>query len=777
MNGATEATLAELVRIAEQQNVNLERLNSLLSRGAGSGGGGGGGAVGGLLSSIPLLSTGFDILKGAASLVGSAFEMVGSIIGKLVSGITDTIGNLFKFSLMAMEGTAKLSDLYMAFKDLPFGLGLIAQGFSHLLKILEKAVVEFQSMANAGATFTGSLTDLRVKAAMVGMTLQEFSKTVQSNSELFANFGGTVQSGVNKFTTAMGAFRPGGQFASTINSLGLTTADAAEYMVTMMKVQQGLTKSGQVDSASLSKMTKDYIVELDGLAKLTGIHRDQLNESVKRAADDQVWMTFIDSLDPKERAAKMEALAIAEATMGKEYADTVVKAQLRGIDAPLNAAAEKMAVASNGASVQIGAALRRISESGMSAAEKSRAMIAEFAKVGIATSQFTKGLGKEMQAVAGEMIPQGVLKFGRALGAAGNDVDAYQAKMRAEQEALKNSPAGALIAAQEKIKAFGADLTIMMSRLAEMVLPTLIVWGNKVIDWMSGLASNYGPKLIEWINTAVELFQKYVMPKLVKIGDWIAETWDKLVVAGQKGPKEFFEVLKERFFNGMNNVWDDLKRLWKAVEPTFLKIWNEDLKPAMLNAFNSVADWLIAGMRKNSRIARFLFNETDSEVADREKAELADLRKNRKNLEAQSIAPAGFDELGFGAIAQVQAEESLARLKALEKKYGYVDEARPQRYGARASGGLVNPGTYLVGERGPELVSVGSDGNVITNENLQQLLAKMANNQDNKNLVTLMEALNNNMKQLNGYARETAEYTRRTVGEIAGLSPNLLPQI
>jgi hypothetical protein len=166
-------------------------------------------------------------------------------------------------------------------------------------------------------------------------------------------------------------------------------------------------------------------------------------------------MTFIDSLNPKERAAKMQALAMAEATMGKEYADTVVKAQLRGVDAPLNAAAEKIAVASGGASVRIGAALRRISESGMSAAEKSQAMIAEFAKVGIATNKFTAGLGKEMQAVAGEMIPQGVLKFGRALGAAGNDVGAYQAKMRAEQEALKNSPAGALIAAQERIKAFG----------------------------------------------------------------------------------------------------------------------------------------------------------------------------------------------------------------------------------------------------------------------------------------------------------------------------------
>jgi hypothetical protein len=773
MNGATEATLAELVRIAEQQNVNLERLNSLLSRGGGSGGGGGGGVgLGSLVSNIPLLGAGFDMLKGAASLVGSAFEMVGSIIGKLVSGITDTIGNLFKFSLMAMEGTAKLSDLYTAFKDLPFGLGLIAQGFSFLLKILEKAVVEFQAMANAGATFSGGMTELRIKAASVNMTLQEFSKMVQSNSDLFANFGGTVQSGVNKFTSAMAPFRPGGQFASSINSLGMTTADAAEYMLTMMKTQQGMTKNGQIDSASLSKMTKNYIQELDGLSRLTGVHRDQLNESVKKAADDQVWMTFLDSLNPNERKAKMDELAMAEATMGRDFAENVTKYQLRGIAAPMNKTAEQMAVASGGLSVSLMAATKRINESSMSDADKRKAIMAEYAKVAIGTSDFVKKLPSQLQAVYSADLPQGVLKFGRALGAVGNDVAAYQAKMAKEQQDAKDSPAGQLLAAQEKIKDFGNTLTIMMSRLAEMLLPTLIAWGNKVIDWMSGLATKYGPKLTEWINTAVALFQEYVVPKLVKIGTWISDTWDQLVAAGKKGPKEFFEVIKERFMSGVNNIWDDLKKLWNLVKPVFLEIWYKDIKPVLKKAFEDIGDYIIQILREKVWGAKMFLDPSRAE----EKEELKELRKNKGKT--NEIADAGRPELWnlVGIKRYNDALDEQLRLQTLELKYrNDPDVATPR--GRRASGGSVSPGTYLVGERGPELASMGSDGSIITNENLQQLLARMANNQDNKNLVTLMEALNNNMKQLNGYARETAEYTRRTVGEIAGLSPNLLPQI
>jgi hypothetical protein len=377
-----------------------------------------------------------------------------------------------------------------------------------------------------------------------------------------------------------------------------------------------------------------------------------------------------------------------------------------------------------------------------------------------------------MQAVAGEMIPQGVLKFGRALGAAGNDVDAYQAKMRAEQEALKNSPAGALIAAQERIKAFGADLTIMMSRLAEMLLPTLIHWGDKVLNWMSRMASEYGPKLIDWINQAVDIFQKYVVPKLEKIATWFGETWDSLVSA--KTPKEFFERLGERFKDGMNNIWDDLKKLWKAVEPTFLEIWNKDVKPVIVKLWTEILNYMKDGIKT------MLFGP---------KQEMGEgatnyTRQDDVNQKAMNWWQTGIvkyqeaNEYLLGLISK-DAAERVKNQRVIDQKQYLEEQGQLRRpiSGGRASGGSVSPGTYLVGERGPELASMGSDGSIITNENLQQLLARMANNQDNKNLVTLMEALNNNMKQLNGYARETAEYTRRTVGEIAGLSPNLLPQI
>lgn len=776
MNGATEATLAELVRIAERQNINLERLNSLLSRGGGSGGGSSGGGVSGLLSSIPLLSTGFDLLKGAASMVGSAFEMVGSIIGKLVSGITDTIGNLVKFSLMAMEGTAKLSDLYKAFEDLPFGLGSIAQGFSFLLKTLEKAVGEFTAMANAGATFTGSLTDLRVRAAMVNMTLQEFSKTVQTNSELFAFFGGTVQSGINRFTMAMSAFRPGGQFASTINSLGLTTADASEYMLTMMKIQQGLTQNGKIDSASLSKMTKDYIVQLDGLSKITGIHRDQLNEEAKKIADDQIWMNFLDSIpDEGKRAAMADAALKAMAQGGKNYGD-VVKDQLMGGMGIANEAMVKVSLATGGQSVRSAEAIRKIIETIKDPAERSRLLGIEMSKSAIAAEKFSTKLNESgLSNTARDLVDQPLVKFGRSIKAAGGSYEALIALQIKEQDALKNSPAGQLLAAQEKIKEYGNSLSIMMSRLAELLMPTLISWGNKVIDWMGGIANKYGPKLTEWIVIAVDMFDKYVLPKLRKIGDWISETWDQLAATRDKGPTEFFKVLKARFFDGVNNIWEDLQKLWKMIEPTFLKIWNNDIKPVLKKAFEDVGNYIIDILREKVWGAKLFLDPTKNEISAEEKAELRELRKNKNSN--KEIMGAGRPEIWnlVGIKRYNDAIDDLNRMISLEKKYrNDPDAANPT---PRALGGSVKSGTYLVGERGPELASVGSDGSIITNENLQQLLNRMANNQDNKNLVTLMEALNNNMKQLNGYAKDTAEYTRRTVSEISGLSPNMLPNI
>ena len=62
---------------------------------------------------------------------------VGAVLGDLAAGIFKTIGNLTAFATELMDGTGKLSGLFGALKDLPFGLGVIAGLFQAIVKLNE----------------------------------------------------------------------------------------------------------------------------------------------------------------------------------------------------------------------------------------------------------------------------------------------------------------------------------------------------------------------------------------------------------------------------------------------------------------------------------------------------------------------------------------------------------------------------------------------------------------------------------------------------------------
>jgi hypothetical protein len=109
--------------------------------------------------------------------------------------------------------------------------------------------------------------------------------------------------------------------------------------------------------------------------------------------------------------------------------------------------------------------------------------------------------------------------------------------------------------------------------------------------------------------------------------------------------------------------------------------------------------------------------------------------------------------------------------------FGYRGRHASGKVGGRADGGLVNPGTYLVGERGPELLSVGASGNVITNENLQKLLNRLAGDSDNNYIASALEELNKTMSRIENHSASTADYSRRTVGAIAQIGGDIMPAI
>ena len=289
MNGATEATLQDLLRAAEARNVTLEKILAALTSGAG-GGGGGGGAAGGLAgiaksagpASAALSALG-TVVGGVGSLIGSVLGVMGNILGKVVTGLTDTARHLKDLAIQAAEGTVRMSELFNAFRDLPFFLGNLASLFSGIIGYYERQLDVYVKLTQSGASFSGSLDIMRAAAAKSNLTLSEFSSVVSANSEVFAMMGDTVQGGITRFADAQSKLMgPGSKYYESIIGLGVTNEQAAKYMTSTIIAQGYMNNKQKLTTEQLAAQTYSYIVQLDTLSKLTGKRKEQVDEEVRR---------------------------------------------------------------------------------------------------------------------------------------------------------------------------------------------------------------------------------------------------------------------------------------------------------------------------------------------------------------------------------------------------------------------------------------------------------------------------------------------------------------
>jgi hypothetical protein len=782
MNGATEATLAELLRVAQDQNANLASLNQLLAGRSSGGGGGGGGGIADMAKNIPLVNIAFSVLGAAASVVGSAFEILGNVVGKVVEGIGATIKGLAGFAQKTMDGTARMSDLFDAFSRLPFFLGELMSIGAGLLRILEKLTDEYIMMSKVGAGFTGGLREMRSAAQSLAIGFTDLASMTSKNSEILSQSGGTVSNGFKKFVSGMeqlmGQHSP---FRDSMFALGVNSKEAGEAMLTMMKLQQVGVKNGQIDSATLGKQTKEYIENLDQLSRLTGIHRDQLNESMKKQADDQIFQNFLDNLgDDKKKAAINDALAASLAQTNQDYVDNYLKpALMLGVGA-INDAGVKIGQATGGTSMLIARQFKDIMDSNMDSKQKVVEIMKLNAENGVAAKKFASSMG-DLAGINGNLVNQTLVKLGRQVG---ENVDDYLVRARKEREAAEASRGAnvKLMKAQEDMVRLGNSITMALASVALELAPTLIGVGMWILDAIKTAVvwiSNHSKEIGAVWDAVVFIFEEYVIPKLTKIADWFVETWKQLEVAwGKDGPHEIITVLKDRLADGMKNIWEDMQAIWALVSPGLIKIWNNDIKPVLISMFEGLFKSMMDAIKD------YLFGPKTDTSTPAGKQRATDINEkadyNFSQMKWYEKASTGI-AIGLEKIASVVAPDFADR--ARNQRILSDSEILKERQNAqfqvqgKASGGIVNPGTYLVGEKGPELLSVGSRGNVITNENLQQLMARMASNSDNKDLVTLLEALNNTMNQIVYYSRDTAEYTRRTAGEISGLNSNILPQV
>lgn len=265
LGGAGSATGAKVANIAGK-NPNLKSVNDLAKESKG------------LVDEFKNLKEQHETLSGASKLFAAQL-IVGS----------DKFANY----------TAAFTGYMAQFGE---GFALLAKGIQLLVNQIDNQIVEFRKLSMVGADFGNSIFDSRYAAINAGLSLEEFSGQVQSNSKMLALLGGSTTAGARRFQSISREIQLNSQ--PVFSKLGITMNETNDLMTDYLDIQTSIGRGQKMSNAQLVQGTKNYIMELDLLSRITGISRKELAEEQKRLSIDPSFQSVMASMG-KDAAENM----------------------------------------------------------------------------------------------------------------------------------------------------------------------------------------------------------------------------------------------------------------------------------------------------------------------------------------------------------------------------------------------------------------------------------------------------------------------------------------
>ena len=221
-----------------------------------------------------------------------------------------------------MDGTAQVSDIFGAFKNVPGVIGMVASGLERLATIQQQNFEAYQKITDVGVNFGGSLTQLRQAAADSYLTLGQFGDIVKNNGQTLARMGGSANEGAIAFSKVSKSLM--GEFGAGLMAMGYTTQDVNQGMIDYIAITGGRTREEMKDQRALSLGTKNYLEELDRLADITGQSRAEISKTMKADMEKADMQLYLSTLS-KDEADKFEQVyKDARAKYGQGAADNIL---------------------------------------------------------------------------------------------------------------------------------------------------------------------------------------------------------------------------------------------------------------------------------------------------------------------------------------------------------------------------------------------------------------------------------------------------------------------
>lgn len=302
-NAATEATLRLLLQTTiAMAKGNKEEINKIATK------------AGLDPQAVQAANQQLTPLAKSAQLAGGAFVAVKNDLSAL--------GGKF------VEGTAQTSDVFSALAKLPFGIGLVAQGFAALAKFQEENFRTYQQISSVGVNFAGSLTDMRLAAAETQMTLSKFGEFINRNGEELKGLGGSTNEGAMAFRRLSKEILTSST-GNNLKALGFSAEQVNQGMLDFIATTGGRSKRELGNTDAIREGTAAYLEQLDRLADITGKNREEQEKQHKQAMFEADVQATMAKMTEKDRIAFSAAMKEAGALHGQAGRD-IVLAQAQG---------------------------------------------------------------------------------------------------------------------------------------------------------------------------------------------------------------------------------------------------------------------------------------------------------------------------------------------------------------------------------------------------------------------------------------------------------------
>lgn len=324
-NAATETTLTAMLKLAQKDSavlaemakkagVNEKNIKDALDK-SNQGGG--------------------SVLAGGAGLgltaIGGAAKVAGGLLGDMAGMVMSAASSLGNFVGALANGTTKASELALAFKDLPLGLGTFAQLLSFANKVMEENMDTYRAMSQSGSGIVGSINSLKVSATRLGLTTSEYAQMFVSSGDALVRLGGSMSKGSENLV------RMNNLFISTnmgrnLLGLGYSYAQLNEMLPNYIKASGDsldTTKDFREEMNRLQKASAHYGADLDYVARATGQNREELMRKKQEIMQEASFQMFM-MKQPKEMQAVYNDIITRQMVTGGKGLVDLTKARMMG---------------------------------------------------------------------------------------------------------------------------------------------------------------------------------------------------------------------------------------------------------------------------------------------------------------------------------------------------------------------------------------------------------------------------------------------------------------